>query len=255
VSEADDSPRPLAGQTALVTGGARRIGAHLVRALHTAGADVVIHYHRSEGDAQALTRALDDQRCGSATPVAADLRAPPACGNAVAAAHAWAGRLDIVVNNASSFYATPVGAIDEPGFDDLMGTNLRAPTFIAQAAAPLLADDGGGAIVNIADIHGQRPCRDHPVYCAAKAGLISLTQALARDLAPHVRVNAIAPGSILWPENAHGADPAARAAMLEATPLGRQGTPDDLAKALIYLVAHAPFVTGQTLPIDGGRGL
>ncbi len=251
---AQNNGAELAGQTALVTGGARRIGARLVRALHGAGADVVIHCRRSREAADELAAALDAERPGSAAVVTGDLLDPDDCGRVVEAARAVRGRLDIVVNNASTFYPTPVGTINAAAFDDLIGSNLRAPTFVAQAAASALRETGG-CIVNMADIHGQRPLADHPVYCAAKAGLIMLTRTLARDLAPTIRVNAIAPGSILWPEGPRGDDPGARAAVLAATPLARQGDPDDIAAALRYLVGDAPFVTGQILAVDGGRGL
>lgn len=251
---AQDKGAPLAGQTALVTGGARRIGARLVRALHAGGASVVIHCRQSREEADELAAALDSERTGSAAVVTGDLLDPDACGRMVDAARAVHGRLDIVVNNASTFYPTPAGTITAATFDDLIGSNLRAPAFIAQAAAPALRETGG-CIVNMADIHGQRPLADHPVYCAAKAGLIMLTRTLARDLAPAVRVNAIAPGSILWPEGPGGDDPETRAAILAATPLARQGDPDDIAAALRYLVGDAAFVTGQILAVDGGRGL
>lgn len=251
---AQDTRADLAGQTALVTGGARRIGAALVRTLHAAGANVVVHCRRSRADADALAAELEAARAGSTRVVAADLQEPEACARVVdAAIDAWE-RLDIVVNNASTFYPTPVGAIDAASFDDLVGSNLRAPTFVAQAAAPALAATGG-CIVNLADVHGLRPLDRYPVYCAAKAGLVMLTRALARELAPNVRVNAIAPGSILWPEGPAGEDPAARQAVLEATPLARQGEPADVAGALMYLVRDARFVTGQVLAVDGGRGL
>ena len=245
---------PLTGQTALVTGGARRIGSHLVRALHARGADVAIHYRHSRADAEALAHELEAVRADSARVIEADLSQPAACSDVVAAAAGWKDRLDIVVNNASTFYPTPVGSIDAEAFDDLIGSNLRAPTFIAQAATPALRASGG-CIVNLADIHGQRPLTDHPVYCAAKAGLIMLTRTLARDLAPSIRVNAIAPGSILWPEAAGGDDPVHQQAVIEATPLARQGDPDDITGALLYLAVEAGFVTGQVLAVDGGRGL
>lgn len=249
-----DTPAPLAGQTALVTGGARRIGAALVRALHGAGANVVIHCRRSRAEADALADELELVRADSARVVAADLLDPAACAElGEKAGTAW-GRLDVVVNNASSFYPTPVGSIDAGCFDDLIGTNLRAPAFVAQAAAPAL-QASRGCIVNLADIHGMRPLAHHPVYCAAKAGLIMLTRSLARELAPEVRVNAIAPGSILWPEGPAGSDPGAQAAVLDATPLARQGEPADIGAALLYLVRDAGFVTGQVLAVDGGRGL
>lgn len=243
----------LAGQTALVTGGARRIGAELVRTLHGAGANVVVHCRRSRAAADALVSELEAARAGSTRVVTADLLDAEQCAHVVGEAEAAWDRLDIVVNNASTFYPTPVGTIDSAAFDDLVGSNLRAPTFVAQAAAPALAATGG-CIVNMADIHALRPLARHPVYCAAKAGLVMLTRALARELAPDVRVNAIAPGSILWPEGAAD-DAATRRAVLEATPLARQGEPADVAGALLYLVRDARFVTGQVLAIDGGRGL
>lgn len=251
---AQDTPAGLAGQTALVTGAARRIGARLARALHEAGANVVIHCRHSRSDAEALIQQLESSRPDSARGLTADLRDPAACHRLVADAHDLWGRLDLVVNNASTFYPTPVGTIDPARFDDLIGSNLRAPTFVAQAAAPALREAGGG-IVNLADVHGLRPREGYPIYCAAKAGLVMLTRALACELAPGVRVNAIAPGSILWPENTQGDDPTARQAVLDATPLGRQGDPADIAAALLYLVRDAPFVTGQVLTVDGGRGL
>ncbi|MDZ7747984.1 MAG: pteridine reductase [Halofilum sp. (in: g-proteobacteria)] len=232
------TPADPAGQTALVTGAGRRIGAALARALHGCGANVVIHCRRSRAEADALAAELEAERPGSTRVVAADLREPAECERLVAAAtDAWGG-LGIVVNNASTFYPTPVGTLEPSQFDDLVGSNLRAPAFVAQAAAPALRA-AGGSIVNIADIHGLRPLDGHAVYCAAKAGLVMLTRALARELAPGVRVNAIAPGSILWPEGPRGDDPDTRAAVLAATPLERQGTPGDIAAALLYLVRDA----------------
>ncbi len=251
---AQDTRGELTGQTALVTGAARRIGAELARALHAAGANVAIHCNRSRVEAEALATELEAARVDSAQVVGADLLDPDGCAHAVAAARERWGRLDIVVNNASTFYATPLGTLEPSQFDDLIGSNLRAPTFVAQAAAPALRE-AGGVIVNLADIYGLRPLDGYSVYCAAKAGLVMLTQALARELAPDVRVNAIAPGSVLWPEMAGRDDPATRQAVIEATPLGRQGEPADIAAALLYLVRDAPFVTGQVLPVDGGRGI
>lgn len=249
-----DTPAGLGGQTALVTGGGRRIGAELVRALHADGARVVIHCRHSRHEADALAAELEARRPDSTAVVGADLADPAECERLVeAAAGAWGG-LDVVVNNASTFYPTPVGTIDAARFDDLVGSNLRAPAFVAQAATPALRA-AGGCIVNLADVHGLRPLDGHAVYCAAKAGLVMLTRALARELAPEVRVNAIAPGSILWPEGPRGDDPELRAAVLEATPLRRQGTPADIAAALRYLVRDGGFVTGEVLTVDGGRGL
>lgn len=251
---AQDTRPQLTGQTALVTGAARRIGAVLVRALHDAGANVVIHCRHSRTDAEALAAELEATRPDSTCVACADLLDPTACEALVETARTRWGRLDALVNNASSFYPTPVGSIAPEQFDELIGSNLRAPTFLAQAAAPALTA-AGGCIVNLADVHGMRPLDGHPVYCAAKAGLIMLTQSLARELAPEVRVNAIAPGSILWPETSSGTDPKAQQAVIDATPLGRQGEPADIASALLYLVRDASFVTGQVLTVDGGRGL
>lgn len=251
---AEHNARSLAGQTALVTGGARRLGAAMVRALHTAGADVVIHCRRSRAEAEALADQLEDRRPGSTRVIDGDLLDPATCERIAAEAIDVRGRLDILVNNASSFYPTALGSIDAGTFDDLIGSNLRAPLFLAQAAAPALRERSG-CIVNMADIHGLRPRDGYPVYCAAKAGLVMLTRSLARELAPGVRVNAIAPGSILWPEGEAGTDPAEREAIVAATPLGRRGEPDDITAALLYLVRDAPFVTGQVLAVDGGRGI
>ena len=251
---AEHNAGSLAGQTALVTGGARRLGAAMVRALHQAGANVAIHCRRSRAEADALAAELDGHRPGSTRVLVGDLLEPADCIRvATEAGQAWRG-LDIVVNNASSFYSTPVGSISAENFDDLIGSNLRAPVFIAQAATPALRKSGG-CIVNMADIHGLRPRDGYPVYCAAKAGLVMLTRALARELAPEVRVNAIAPGSILWPEGEDDADAATRDAIVNATPLRRRGEPDDITATLLYLVRDAPFVTGEVVTVDGGRGL
>lgn len=240
--------------TVLITGAARRIGARVARAFHAEGYRVIVHCRSSRGEADALAAELEAARPDSTRIIQGDLAQPAECQRIAAAAIGCWGRLDVLVNNASTFYPTPLGTISAEAFDDLIGSNLRAPLFLAQAAAPALRT-AGGAIVNIADIHGRRPLADHPVYCAAKAGLIMATQSLARDLAPDIRVNAVAPGSILWPEGPGGDDPAARQAVLDATPLARQGNPDDIAEAVVYLAHRAPFVTGELLTVDGGRGL
>jgi pteridine reductase len=243
---------PLAGRTALVTGGARRVGAAIVRTLHAAGANVLIHCRRSAEAGQALAQELQRARRGSAAVVSADLLDTAALADLVRAAQERFGALHLLVNNASSFYSTPLGQITPAQWDDLLGTNLRAPLFLVQAASPLLARSQG-SIVNIVDIHGQRPLRDYSVYCAAKAGLIMLTRALARELAPAVRVNAVAPGSVLWPEQ--GMDEQRKRRILERTPLARQGSPEDIARAVLFFTAYAPFVTGQILAVDGGRSI
>jgi pteridine reductase len=242
----------LAGQTALVTGAARRVGAQLVRALHAEGANVAIHCHRSLEEAQRLSAELNALRPASAQVFSADLRDAAQPAHLVAQTCERFGGLNLLINNASSFYPTPLGTITLAQWQDLMGTNLQAPLFMAQAAAPSLKASRG-AIVNIVDIHGLRPLRDHTVYSTAKAGLIMLTRALARELAPEVRVNAVAPGAVLWPEA--GMDEERKEKILEQTPLHRPGSPADIARAVLFFAAESPFVTGQILAVDGGRSL
>ena len=252
--EARDTDRaPLAGKVALVTGGARRVGAQIVRKLHGAGAAVLVHRHRSRTDADAFVAELEAQRPGSAQACALDLLDTARLPTLIEAAEQRFGRLDILVNNASTFYPTPVGAITEAHWDDLLGSNLKAPLFLSQAAAPLLRRTQG-LILNIVDIHGMRPLRHHPVYGVAKAGLIMLTRSLARELGPEVRVNAIAPGPVMWPQDSP-ADPALRAKIVSRTLLQRSGSADDIARAALFFSADAPFVTGQVLPVDGGRSV
>jgi len=242
----------LSGKTALITGAARRIGAEVARSLHAEGMNVAVHYHHSRADAEALAETLEAERSGSVTLVGDDLLEAEAAPRVVTAARdAW-GRLDALINNASTFYATPLDRVTREQWDDLMGTNLRAPLFLAQAAAPALRESGG-AVVNMADVYAERPLADHPVYCAAKAGLVALTRSLARDLGPDVRVNAIAPGAVLWPEDS--AAEAQQRRMVEATALERPGEPADIARAVRYLLADAGYVTGHVLTIDGGRSL
>lgn len=245
---------PLAGKTVLVTGGARRVGAAICRRLHAAGANVVVHYRTSSADASRLRRSLLAIRPRSVESIAADLLDPRCADTLVGAALECFGRLDALVNNASSFYATPFGRIDAQAWSDLIGTNLQAPLFLAQAAAPELARRRG-AIVNIVDIHAERPLEGHLVYSVAKAGLVALTRALARELGPRVRCNAVAPGAIAWPESGDLAKPEVQAGILRHTPMGRIGSPEDIAGAVEFLVAGAPYVTGQVLAVDGGRSV
>jgi pteridine reductase len=247
-----DLAQPLKGKAVLITGSARRLGAAMARRLHAAGADVAIHYRASSGDADALVAELNAARRGSAMTLQADLLDLGSLPALVQQVTGTFGRLDILVNNASTFYPTPVGEITPAQFDDLVGTNLRAPLFMAQAAAPQLRLHEG-LILNMVDIHGSRPLKRHPVYSAAKAGLIMLTRSLARELAPQVRVNAIAPGPVMWPEG--GLDPDLKKKILERTALRRPGSPDDVARAALFFAAEAPYVTGQVLAIDGGRSL
>ncbi len=242
----------LAGQTALITGSARRVGAQLVRALHAEGANLAIHCHRSLEAAQSLAAELNAVRPASAEVLGADLRDASQPERLVTQACERFGGLNLLINNASSFYPTPLGSITLSQWQDLMGTNLQAPLFMAQAAAPPLKASRG-AIINIVDIHGLRPLLDHAVYSTAKAGLIMLTRALARELAPEVRVNAVAPGAVLWPEA--GMDEQRKEKILEQTPLHRPGSPADIARAVLFFAADSPFVTGQILAVDGGRSV
>jgi pteridine reductase len=246
------SPPPLAGRCVLVTGGAKRLGAAIGRRLHAAGASLVVHYRRSRDAADALVAELESLRPGSALAVPGDLQDVPRLPELVKTAVARFGRLDVLVNNASSFYPTPVGTITPAQFDDLLGTNLRAPLFLSQAAAPALRASHG-LVINMVDIHGIRPLKAHPVYSAAKAGLVALTKSLARELGPEVRVNGIAPGPVLWPER--DLEPALKEEIIARTALKRPGSPDDIARAAYFLAVDAPYVTGQIIAVDGGRSL
>lgn len=235
----------------LVTGGARRVGAEIVRCLHATGAQVAVHYRHSRGEAEALVADLEGRRAGSAVALCADLLDSAALPGLVEAAVAHFGRLDGLVNNASSFFPTALGDIDETAWFDLIGSNLKAPLFLAQAAASHLAASGG-AIVNIVDIHAERPLKGYPLYCAAKAGLLGLTRALALELAPRVRVNGVAPGAIEWPDDGQF-PPQERERIVAHTLLGRVGSPADIARTVRFLLFDAPYVTGQILSVDGGR--
>jgi pteridine reductase len=240
----------LADKVVLITGGARRVGAAIARKLHAAGATVVIHYHRSVAEAQALAAELNAVRPSSVTPLGGDLLDLGVLRALVEATIARHGHLDILVNNASTFYPTPVGEITEAHWNDLMGTNLKVPLFLSQAAAPHLKAREG-LILNIADIHGMRPLRYHTVYSPAKAGLIMLTQSLARELAPQVRVNAIAPGPVEFPEKGLSAEQ--KQTIIEKTLLKRRGSPDDIARAALFFASEGTYITGQVLAVDGGR--
>jgi len=242
----------LAGRTALITGAARRVGASIARALHAAGANILLHYRSSAEDAAALEAELNAARPGSVRRAEADLLDMARLPALVAAATEAFGGLDVLVNNASSFYPTPVGDITAIDWDDLIGTNLKAPLFLAQAAFPAL-HEARGLIINLADIHGIKPLRRYPVYSVAKAGLIMLTRSLARELGPHVRVNAVAPGPVMWPED--GLDTQLQADITSRTALKRPGSPSDVARACLFFATEAPYVTGQVLAVDGGRSL
>ena len=248
----NNAPPDAHGGVALVTGAARRIGAATARALHRRGLSVAVHYRRSRDEAQALARALDRERPGSAAAFCGDLLESGGPERVVEGVVSRFGALDVLVNNASTFYPTPVDAATEAQWDDLVGTNLKAPFFLTKAAAGFLAANRG-SVVNLADIHGRNPVADHPAYCSAKAGLIMLTRALALDLAPEVRVNAVAPGIALWPED--GRDAQARARAERAVPLRRAGSADEIAGTVVWLALDAPYTTGEVLAVDGGRGL
>ena len=242
----------LSGKVALVTGGARRLGAAIVRRLHAAGACVLVHYRDSDAEATQLVAELNAPRPKSAAKVKAELLAPVAPRALVLAARDAFGRLDILVNNASSFFPVPLGAVEASHWEELVGSNLRAPLFICQEAAPELTRVEG-AIVNIVDIHAERPLKGYAVYSTAKGGLAALTRSLALELAPRVRVNGVAPGAVAWPEDDQ-ISAAERERILATTPLGRTGSPEDVAQA-VHFLACAPFVTGQILAVDGGRSL
>jgi pteridine reductase len=246
------SAAPLHGKTVLITGAARRVGATIARVLHGAGANLVVHYRSSAEDAQALEAELNALRPNSARRAEADLLDITHLPQLVSVAAEAFGGLDMLVNNASTFYPTPLGDITEIDWNDLIGTHLKAPLFLAQAAAPLLKE-AHGCIVNLADIHGMRPLRRYPVYSIAKAGLIMLTRTLARELGPNVRVNAVAPGPVMWPED--GLDSALQEKIRQRTALKRIGSAQDVARACLFFATEAPFVTGQVLAVDGGRSI
>lgn len=240
----------------LVTGAARRVGAAIARSLHAAGARLALHYRHSGNEAQRLADELNRQRPGSVSCHAADLCQVATLPALLAEVLTQHGRLDGLVNNASSFYATPLGQIDEAAWDDLIGSNFKGPLFLSQAAAPQLKETQG-AIINITDIHAEQPLKNYPLYCAAKAGLLGLTRALALELAPAVRVNAVAPGPIDWPIGAAAAefDGATRQRIIEQTLLQRQGSPEDIARTVRFLLFDAPYITGQVINVDGGRSI
>lgn len=241
-----DSPRPVA----LITGAARRIGAGIARRLHAAGYDLALHYRSSSAEMQALVADLERVRQHSTLPLQADLTEFDRLPELIAHTVGRYGRLDALINNASSFQPTPLGTTTPAQWDALFASNTRAPFFLAQAAAPHLKA-ARGAIVNLVDLYAERPLRDHAVYCMAKAALAMATKSLALELAPEVRVNAIAPGAILWAEKE--TSHARKDAMLARTPLARTGTPEEIAEAVRWLLQDATYMTGQILRIDGGR--
>lgn len=241
----------LEGRVVLITGAARRVGAAIAERLHESGARVVVHYRAAAAEAEALVQTLNDRRPGSALSIQGDLRQVADFPALVKQVLARTGSLDALVNNASSFFPTPLGAIDEAAWDDLVGSNFKAPLFLSQACAPALKASRG-AIVNITDIHAERPLAGYPLYCAAKGALLTLTRALALELGPAVRVNAVAPGPILWPEDGQFPSPE-RQAIVAHTLLKREGTPADIAAAVHFLLTDGTYMTGQVINMDGGR--
>ena len=246
-------PQSLSDKVVLVTGGARRVGAAIARRLHRDGARLMLHYNVGQAEAQSLQAELNALRVESTATVQADLNHLAALPELIKSVVARFGRLDVLVNNASTFYPTPVGEIAEREWDDLMGVNVRAPLFLSQAAVPYLKRTAG-CIVNITDIHAERPLRNFVVYSVAKAALTGLTRSLARELGPDIRVNAVAPGPVLWPEGDEF-DELTRQRIVSNTLLRRAGEPEDVARAVAYLVSEAPYVTGQILAVDGGRSI
>jgi pteridine reductase len=245
---------PLASKVALVTGAARRIGAGIARTLHDAGMNIVLHYNASEEEAIQLCEQFNQQRKHSAVVIYAELQEGESEKALIhQAAETW-GRLDVLVNNASRFYRTQIGEITEYAWNDLLNSNLKAPFFLAQSAAPFLAANQG-TIINIIDIHAERPMDDYSVYCISKSGLLMMTKVLAKELGPRVRVNAVSPGSILWPEGENTLSDAEKQKIIGRTSLLRLGSTADIAKAVLFFVRDADYVTGQVLCVDGGRML
>ena len=244
----------LEGKVVLITGGARRVGAAIARRVHAAGANVVVHYRSSAAEARKLKAELTGARADSVVLVQGDLLKPANLASLIKDAVKAFGRLDALVNNASSFYPTAMGDITEQAWDDLIGTNLKAPLFLSQAAARELRKHHG-SIVNIIDIHADFPMKNYVVYTAAKGGLLALTRSLARELGPEVRVNGVAPGTIVWPEDDAWKDDLARQRIMNQTALKRIGEPDDIAKTVEFLLTSAPFITGQIISVDGGRSV
>ncbi len=236
----------------MITGAARRIGAELVRYLHQSGMNIILHYRSSKKDATALANKLNAQRPDSVKLLQGDLKEYANIPNLIKKAVSLFNDIDVLINNASSFFPTDLNEIDEDIWEDLIGVNLKAPLFLTQAIAPHLKSSNG-CIINIVDIHADRPLKDYPLYCIAKAGLVMLTKSMARELAPEVRVNGIAPGAIMWPEVEHYEG--MHQEIISRTALKREGSPKDIADTALFLINHANYITGQIIAVDGGRTL
>lgn len=241
-------------KVALITGAARRVGADTARVLHAANMNIVLHYHHSEQEAKDLCAQLNAQRPHSAITLAADLHHTSQLAYLVQQAASEWGRLDVLINNASRFYKTAMGSVTEAIWNDLLDSNLKAPFFLAQAACEHLRVQQG-CIVNITDIHAERPLGEYGIYSVSKAGLRMLTQVLAKELGPDIRVNAVAPGAVIWPEGENTLDDYYKQKIIDRTALGRAGTARDIAKAVLFLVRDADYITGEVLAVDGGRSL
>jgi pteridine reductase len=242
----------LQNKTALITGASRRIGAIIARTLHAAGMNISLHYRGSQQEADALAAELNNLRKNSCVTHRLDLHVTADLPLLVELCQQHWGRLDLLVNNASSFYPTHVGKMNEQHWDDLMGSNLKAPLFLSQAAVPYLKQVQG-SIINIVDIHAEKPMKNHTIYCMAKAGLAMMTKSLAKELGPDIRVNGVAPGAIMWPENELDAE--TQDEILSRTALKRSGMPEDIAATVLFLARDAHYITGQIIPVDGGRSI
>jgi pteridine reductase len=245
---------PDTAPVALITGSAHRLGAQAAQALHRRGWNLVIHYRSREHQARELAESLNQERAESVFCLQADLSISAHIKRLADATIARWGRLDALINNAAVFYPNPTEIATEEDWNTILHTNLRAPFFLLQACLPALKKTRG-SVVNMIDIYSEKPLDDHPLYCASKAGLASLTRSWAKDLAPDVRVNGVSPGAILWPENDGEMDKDHQRAILDKTPLARTGDPDDIAKTIVFLICDAPFITGQIISVDGGRSL
>ncbi len=248
----EDDNNSLEGKVALVTGAAQRIGAATVRMLHRQGMNILLHYNNSSGPAEALCTALEQRRSDSVALLQGDLQQNHTLHRLIDRGVERWGRLDLLVNNASTFYPTPIGSITDEDWEKLIGTNLKAPLFLSQAAAPHLRQHRG-TIINLIDIHGERPLKSHTTYIISKAGMAMLTRSLARELGPEIRVNGVSPGAILWPQS--GLAEETRAEIIDRTALKRSGEPDDIARTILFLLRDAHYITGQIIAVDGGRTL
>jgi len=239
-------------KTILITGGAKRIGRQMALTLHQAGHNIVVHYRSSAGAASELVSQLNSDRDNSAVALQGELLDAASIPALVAKAAEAFGYIDVLINNASTFYPTPIELLQDEFWNDLIGSNLKAPAFLAKECVPYIRKRNG-SIINIVDIHARKPMANHPIYCSAKAGLEMLTMSLARDLAPDIRVNGVSPGAILWPENNSGM--ADQTDVLEKIPMGRMGQPEDVAKLVRFLIDDGDYITGQIIAVDGGRSV